>query len=272
MVAMIMGWTKVMMRMDLSLTKKRGLREAAAAMVVGVGSMYDPPEAQGMAHFLEHMLFMGTKKYPTENAFDAFLSKQGGSDNAYTELEYTVYHFEIPQEGLFQALDMFAQFFIHPLLLEDAVERELNSIESEFQLSKNSDHCRVHQIMCHTCGHDVNQHAFAKFSWGNLKSLKDIPEQNNVCIMELLRTFYNQVRRNSSAECDMAWFRNHTLLTTCLAVLLCQKYAIGRYGCLFFGYVATPCRQVLLRSACVAEGTITVATKSWRRTIMDGTI
>ena len=50
-----------------------GLREAAAAMVVGVGSMYDPPEAQGMAHFLEHMLFMGTKKYPTENAYDAFL-------------------------------------------------------------------------------------------------------------------------------------------------------------------------------------------------------
>ena len=84
-----------------------------------------------------------------------FLSKHGGSDNAYTELEHTVYHLEIPQEGLFPALDMFAQFFIHPLLLEDAVERELNSIESEFQLSKNSDSCRLQQLMCHTCGHDV---------------------------------------------------------------------------------------------------------------------
>lgn len=149
-----------------------GLREAAAAMVVGVGSMYDPPEAQGMAHFLEHMLFMGTKKYPEENAYDAFLSKQGGSDNAYTELEYTVYHLEIPQEGLFQALDMFAQFFIHPLLLEDSVERELNSIESEFQLSKNSDQSRMQQLMCHTCGYDVTEHPFAKFGWGNLQSLK----------------------------------------------------------------------------------------------------
>jgi len=173
--------------------EEEGLREAAAAIVVGVGSMYDPPEAQGMAHFLEHMLFMGTKKYPTENAYDAFLSKQGGSDNAYTELEYTVYHFEIPQEGLFQALDMFAQFFIHPLLLEDAVERELNSIESEFQLSKNSDQCRLQQLMCDTCGQDVTQHPFAKFSWGNLNSLKEIPEKNGVCTMELLRKFYNQV-------------------------------------------------------------------------------
>jgi nardilysin len=177
---------------DSEFEEQEGLREAAAAMVVGVGSMYDPPEAQGMAHFLEHMLFMGTKKYPTENGYDAFLSKQGGSDNACTELEYTVYHFEIPQEGLFQALDMFAQFFIHPLLLEDAVERELNSIESEFQLSKNSDHCRVQQLMCETCGHDAEQHPFAKFSWGNLASLKETPEKNGVCIMDLLRSFYNQ--------------------------------------------------------------------------------
>lgn len=135
---------------------------------------------------------MGTKRYPTENVFDAFLSKQGGSDNAYTELEHTIYHFEIPQEGLFQALDMFAQFFIHPLLLEDAVDRELNSIESEFQLSKNSDQCRIQQLMCDTCGQNVEQHPFAKFSWGSLQSLKEIPEKNNVCTMELLRKFYNQ--------------------------------------------------------------------------------
>lgn len=149
-----------------------GLREAAAAMVVGVGSMYDPPEAQGMAHFLEHMLFMGTEKYPTENAYDAFLSKHGGTDNAYTEMEHTVYHLEIPQEFLFPALHMFAQFFISPLLLEDSVDRELNAIESEFQLSRNSDSCRLQQLMCHTCGHDVSQHPFPKFSWGNLETLK----------------------------------------------------------------------------------------------------
>jgi nardilysin len=168
--------------------KDDGLRDAAAAMVVGVGSMYDPPEAQGLAHFLEHMLFMGTQKYPQENAYDAFLSKHGGSDNAYTESEYTVYHLEVPQEKLFMALDMFAQFFIHPLMKEDAVERELNSIESEFQLSKNNDHCRLQQLQCHTAG----TQPFCKFSWGNLQSLKEIPAKHGVNVMELLRNFYNQ--------------------------------------------------------------------------------
>ena len=149
-----------------------GLREAAAAMVVGVGSMYDPPECQGMAHFLEHLLFMGSKKYPQENAYDSFLSKHGGSDNAFTELEHTVYHFEIPQEHLVGALDMFAQFFTSPLMLEASVERELNAIESEFQLVKNSDSCRVNQLMCHTSGNDPKDHPFAKFAWGNIQSLK----------------------------------------------------------------------------------------------------
>jgi nardilysin len=157
---------------DLSTEPEGGLRNAAAAMVVGVGSYYDPPECQGLAHFLEHLLFMGSKKYPEENAYDKFMSKHGGSDNAFTELEHTVYHFEIPQDHLVGALDMFAQFFTHPLLKEDSVERELQSIESEFQLVKNSDNCRVEHLMCHTCGKTPEEHPFAKFSWGNYQSLK----------------------------------------------------------------------------------------------------
>lgn len=99
---------------------------------------------------------------PLENMYDNFMSRHGGSDNAYTELEHTVYHFEIPQEHLVGALDMFAQFFTSPLLKEDSVERELQSIESEFQLVKNSDNCRVEHLMCHTCGHTPEQHPFAK--------------------------------------------------------------------------------------------------------------
>ena len=63
-----------------------GPQRAAAAMVVGVGSWADPPETQGCAHFLEHLLFLGSEKYPDENAYDAFLSKHGGSSNAKTSV------------------------------------------------------------------------------------------------------------------------------------------------------------------------------------------
>ncbi len=200
----------------------RGLRNAAAAMVVGVGSMSDPPECQGLAHFLEHLLFMGSTKYPEENAYDAFMSKHGGSDNAYTELEYTVYHFEIVQEYLAKALDMFAQFFTSPLLSENSVGRELNSIESEFQLVKNSDGTRLQHLMSHTCGHTPSEHPFAKFSWGNLQSLQEEPKRNNIDPMVELRKFYDKVRGVSSCRLLTAHFSCLTHLSSTISLPICD--------------------------------------------------
>ena len=146
------------------------LRDAAAALTVGVGSFSDPPDCQGLAHFLEHLLFLGSEKYPVENDYDVFMSKHGGSDNAYTESETTTYYFSIPQEHLLGALDRLAQFFIAPLLLKSGVDRELNAIESEYQLNKQSDHVRLQQLWSGTSGNP--HHPFSQFQWGNIKSLK----------------------------------------------------------------------------------------------------
>lgn len=54
-------------------TSREGDRMAAASLCVKVGSFSDPPDLPGLAHFLEHMVFMGSKNYPQENAFDEFL-------------------------------------------------------------------------------------------------------------------------------------------------------------------------------------------------------
>ena len=70
---------------------------------------YTPTRTQGLSHFLEHMLFMGSAKYPRENAYDAYLTSHGGGGNAYTELEHTNYHFDVNPGALRGALDRFAQ-------------------------------------------------------------------------------------------------------------------------------------------------------------------
>ncbi|KAG5514989.1 hypothetical protein RHGRI_036132 [Rhododendron griersonianum] len=105
-------------------------KQAAAAMCVGMGSFSDPFEAQGLAHFLEHMLFMGSTDFPDENEYDRFLSKHGGSSNAYTEAEHTCYHFDVKREFLKGALIRFSQFFISPLVKAEAMEREVLAVDS----------------------------------------------------------------------------------------------------------------------------------------------
>ncbi|WZZ83910.1 hypothetical protein YC2023_104482 [Brassica napus] len=128
--------------MDEDEVKEKGdhqTKKAAAAMCVAMGSFLDPPEAQGLAHFLEHMLFMGSTEFPDENEYDSYLSKHGGASNAYTEMEHTCYHFEAKREFL-QAVNVPRQakyvsvgkprFFVAPLMKTEAMEREVLAVDS----------------------------------------------------------------------------------------------------------------------------------------------
>jgi len=90
-------------------------QKSAATLVVGSGSLNDPPEVNGLAHFCEHMLFLGTEKYPKENYYSQFISSGGGVKNAATSEDYTNYYFDIKNEAFEEALDIFSQFFKCPL-------------------------------------------------------------------------------------------------------------------------------------------------------------
>ena len=107
--------------------------KSSIALSVGVGSLQDPLEYQGLAHFWEHMLFLGTEKYPVENHYGKFISEHGGKKNASTSFTKTWYHFSVSNENLHTAADIFSQFFKCPLFTESAVEREINAVDSEFR-------------------------------------------------------------------------------------------------------------------------------------------
>merc|ERR1719430_2447520 len=148
--------------------RSTGLKMAAAGLSVHMGSFSDPEDIPGLAHFLEHMVFMGSEKYPDENGFDSFIAKHGGYDNASTDTETTVFYFESPRRYFQEGLDRFAQFFIAPLMKQDAMEREREAVDSEFQMALPSDSNRLCQIMG---GLAKPGHPMAKFMWGNKGSL-----------------------------------------------------------------------------------------------------
>ncbi|CAK9817833.1 Nrdc [Anthophora plagiata] len=149
---------------------KREEKMAACGLSINVGSYSDPIEIQGLAHFLEHMVFMGSEKYSQENDFDTFIKNRGGSNNATTDCEMTTFYFEIQEKHLLSALDRFAQFFIKPLMKKDAITREREAVESEFQEVLPSDYCRQEQLFRSFAYSD---HPAAKFTWGNLVTLRD---------------------------------------------------------------------------------------------------
>eukprot|EP01114_Cavostelium_apophysatum_P016469 TRINITY_DN4691_c0_g2_i1.p1 TRINITY_DN4691_c0_g2~~TRINITY_DN4691_c0_g2_i1.p1 ORF type:complete len:971 (-),score=228.66 TRINITY_DN4691_c0_g2_i1:56-2968(-) len=146
--------------------------KAAAALDVKIGHAQDPDIA-GLAHFLEHMLFLGTEKYPNENSYSEYLADHGGSSNAYTAYDHTNYHFEVLSNYLEEALDRFAQFFVAPLFNESAVGREMNAVDSEHKKNLQNDPHRLYQLMKSTANPN---HPFSKFGTGNLQTLHDAPE------------------------------------------------------------------------------------------------
>ena len=162
-------------------------KKAAAAVAVSTGSLADPPAFPGLAHYLEHMLFMGSAKYPDENDYDAFLAKHGGSSNAFTDMEETVYYFDCTPGALLPALDRFAQFFTCPLVKADALEREVGAVDNEFSGVLQSDGCRLAQLRAHTARRG---HPYARFAWGNRASLADKPRAAGLDVRAAILDFY----------------------------------------------------------------------------------
>eukprot|EP00971_Amphidinium_carterae_P302074 6001155-Amphidinium_carterae.2 len=141
--------------------------KAGIAVAVEAGSYYDPESLPGLAHFCEHLLFLGTRKYPDEASFDTFLAKHDGTTNAFTEQERTVYFNEarssttfVSHAGFPEAMDRFAQFFISPLFKREMVGRELNAVDSEHKKNIPDQGRRMWELLRSTASNKSVVHRF----------------------------------------------------------------------------------------------------------------
>lgn len=159
---------------------------AAAALDVFVGSAQNPEHRQGLAHFLEHMLFLGTEKYPEPGEYQAFIKANGGQHNAYTSFEHTQYFFTVTPDALPEALDRFSQFFISPLFDADYVERERHAVDAEYQSGLRDDSRRSLEVLKQQLN---QQHPFSRFAVGNEKTLAGDGKQ---ALLDDLQAFYKR--------------------------------------------------------------------------------
>ncbi|KAH8099586.1 Metalloenzyme, LuxS/M16 peptidase-like protein [Cristinia sonorae] len=145
--------------------------KAAASLDVAVGHLHDPDDMPGLAHFCEHLLFMGTEQFPGENEYSEYLSKNNGYSNAFTGTSNTNYFFNVATNALPGALTRFSSFFHSPLFAPSCTVRELNAVDSEHKKNHQSDVWRIFQLNKHLT---KDGHAWNKFGSGNKDSLSKV--------------------------------------------------------------------------------------------------
>ena len=160
--------------------------KAAAALSVSVGSAQDPTDREGLAHFLEHMLFLGTDQFPESGEYQQYISTHGGSHNAYTAFEETNYFFDIDPDYFEGGLLRFSRFFVAPLFNEAYVEREKHAVHSEYMARIKNDYRRRQDAYRQIAN---PRHPSAKFSVGNLDTLAD---RKSGSVRDDLLVFYRQ--------------------------------------------------------------------------------
>lgn len=156
-------------------------QKAAAALSVFRGSFHEPVARPGLAHFLEHMLFIQTETYPEIDGFQHHISGNGGSSNAYTALDHTNYFFDISPDAFPEALSRFAHFFIDPMLSPEYAEREKNAVHSEYQMQLKDDGWRGYMVGKQALN---PAHPGARFTIGSLETLEGDIQADLVAFFE----------------------------------------------------------------------------------------
>lgn len=134
-------------------TFKNGLRALVAPMsgtstvtilvLVGTGSNYENKELNGLSHFLEHMFFKGTKKYPKPGELDKLLDSVGAMHNAFTSREETGYWIKLGAEKFDLGLSFVSDILQNSLLKKEEIDRERGVIIEEMKMRKDNPRSQV---------------------------------------------------------------------------------------------------------------------------------
>lgn len=160
--------------------------KSLSALTLPIGSLDNPRNQQGLAHYLEHMLLMGSKRYPQPDNLAEFLKKHGGNHNASTASYRTAFYLEVENDALAPAVDRLADAIAEPLLDPVNADRERHAVNAELTMARSRDGLRMAQVGAETLNPD---HPSSLFSGGNLDTLKDKPDSK---LHDALKNFYQR--------------------------------------------------------------------------------
>ena len=154
---------------------------------IKTGSVNETDKNNGVAHFLEHLFFKGTKKYPT-GQFDRILESKGAVTNAATSKDFTHYYITIPSRDFKTAIELHADMLLHPLIPRKELEKERKVVLEEISKTKDSTENRLYEQMNEKF---YSNHPYKRNVIGTRQVIETIPR-------EAILEFYNQWYRPSN--------------------------------------------------------------------------
>lgn len=159
------------------------VRSVSLGVWVNVGSRDEEEKNNGIAHFIEHMLFKGTEKRTAKDIAES-LDAVGGQINAFTTKEYTCYHAKVLDEHLDLALDVISDMLFNSLFSPEDIEREKNVIVEEIKMYEDAPDELVHDVLT---GAMWNAHALGRPIIGREEVVRGI---DRTLLLEFYERYY----------------------------------------------------------------------------------
>lgn len=177
-------------------TLKNGLRiitcemphvqSVAITIFVEAGSRYEPKKLWGISHFLEHMVFKGTKNYPTHKDISETIESVGGTINAWTSKDHTAYTSKVPKKKFKRAMDVLVDLLLFPKLEAKDIEIERKVIIEEINSSEDSPESKVGKLYYKLLWPD---HPLGRDIGGTTGSIKKIKKGD---LLKYINSLYNK--------------------------------------------------------------------------------
>ncbi len=152
---------------------------------INTGSINEDDKTNGISHFLEHLFFKGTQKYPT-GTFDKILDAKGAVVNAATSKDFTHYYIEIPSKDFDLALDLHADMLQNPMIPRKELEKERSVVIEEISKTKDSPLSRafdnIYKIL-----YEKSNHPYKRTVIGTKENIETVTREE---ILDYFNRFY----------------------------------------------------------------------------------
>lgn len=189
------------------------LHSAELALYIKVGGRNDPPGKEGLAHFVEHMIFRGTADYPTSTDIERAFEAIGGAVNASTDEECTCFFSRIHPEQVGPALEILASMILRPLLTGIDIEKKIITEEALDDLNDKGEEINPHNLASrllwpdHPLGEPTigSLRAIASFTDADVRAYIDAYYRPGNAVLTVAGNFDQQQLFAAAAVCFRDW-------------------------------------------------------------------